>query len=585
MRRRSAPILVASLIIALSSCVESAGVTSTTASTQTSASTRVTQPTSTTSAPTTSTTAPPTTTTTTLAVTTTTFPAADPDVIVIAEDAGEVGVQFSEPETFTFSPFLAAARSWTFSSRLDPAVFSGAWKPGADGLPAPDLVESLPDIEAGTAELVDGSLRLTYRIREGAVWDDGTPVTAADFARTLEILQSSDIDIRDDWRADHAGVTLEGDGAAFTVILPEPDHRYHWLFPVVVPAHAVSVDGFSDEWNEAFWPSAAPFRVVSFERFQAPLAATLTLARVEPPPGHPASVVIDFYQRDDRGESMAIDAFLKRRADVLGPTVTRRHVLETRDLGEATVLTARADIWEALFIQNGPSRLEANPNSVMGDRSGRASLLGSLNRVGLEGFTGPVPSLVELHVPSAPSPSGAWGAVTDCCVAAGTPVTYATTDGELTIEIGRAVEDALRADGWEPTVDFGSDAQAVFERFGTGSFELTAVRLFVGTGPRDLLALFEAFVPTEGFPDLWSEEARSAAFSDLLERARGELSLDEQMAHLMAAEDLLVEELFVIPVALREGQGWAFHPERVTGLRPGDGLEGFLAGLEDWTRP
>src|SRR5581483_8336978 len=56
------------------------------------------------------------------------------------------------------------------------------------GNPQPIIAEAAPSIEDGTWKLnPDGTMTTTWTIRQGAVWQDGVPVTSDDFAFTLQL--------------------------------------------------------------------------------------------------------------------------------------------------------------------------------------------------------------------------------------------------------------------------------------------------------------------------------------------------------------------------------------------------------------
>src|SRR5437762_8308483 len=57
-----------------------------------------------------------------------------------------------------------------------------------DGQPVPRLLAELPSVEKGTWKVApDGKMEVTYRIRSGATWHDGTPFSAEDIAFSAEV--------------------------------------------------------------------------------------------------------------------------------------------------------------------------------------------------------------------------------------------------------------------------------------------------------------------------------------------------------------------------------------------------------------
>jgi ABC-type transport system substrate-binding protein len=533
-----------------------------------------------------STTAP--TTTTTAITTTTTQPDLD-GPFVIAENAEQIGVQIGGASTpFSLNPFIAAG--WSLPSDLDPLLFGGAWRPGPDGDPVPDIVESLPHPEDGTAVVgADGSLLLTYRIRPDARWDDGTPVTSADFALTLQIVQDPDLPIVSGQRDLHETITdLETvSDSEFTVTMGPPFTMYRHLFPVVVPAHAVDPTTFAEDWSETLWPSAGRMRLVSFERFSAPVAGVMTLKPNREHPDAPSiGIRIDFYQRDDRGDSIALEAFLDGDADVLSSyAFDWWHQDEIAEAGE--IASSPPTIWEVLFLQPGPQRLAANPESQVELVSIRRAINAALLGQHTEDLPGDrITSLVEYFLPGIDAPD-AWGSTLLGSAPIGPiPLVYESTNGDTTMQIGQAVEPLLEAAGFDIELRFDGDSQAAFERFGEGDFEAFAIRLVRLPGSTALYDLFDAFGgEQEWFPDVWPDAESRDEFRAALDAFAAELDPDARIAHLIDAELVLVGAMTVIPLVTREREQWAFHPDRIIGPADYDGQGGFYANVSEWQRP
>lgn len=538
--------------------------------------------------------APTTTSTTSIAVTTSAEPTTststvDPSgTIVVAESAHEIGVQMTgNPTPFSLNPLIA--EGWGLLGDLRPLLFAGAWKPGPDGEPRADLVTALPHPDDATAVVApDGLLRLTYRIRPDARWDDGTPVTSADFETTLRILQDPELPIVADMRDMHATVSTfeSASSQEFSVSLAPPFTMYRHLFPVVVPSHVVDTATFATDWVETAWSSAGPMRLVSFEQSQAPIAGVMTF---EANPAHPNAPVvglrIDFYQRDDHGDSLAIPAFLRGEADILGSDAfdwwRRDEIAEL-----ASVVPAPPAIWEALFIQPGAQRLQVNPDSGVDLQSTRRAINAALLGPQTDSLPGDrITSLTEYFLPGVDGPD-AWGStLLGPAVIGPVPLVYESTNGDITVQIGQAIEPLLEEAGFAVELRFAGDAQAAFIRFGDGDFETFAIRLVRQPGS---VALFELLRVLTGdddwFPDVWPDEASRSAFRTALDGFAAEPDPDARIDHLIDAELALVGAMTVIPLVTREGEHWAYHPDRVTGPTAYDG-EGFYSTISSWRRP
>jgi peptide/nickel transport system substrate-binding protein len=81
-------------------------------------------------------------------------------------------------------PSLWPLVNMVFVSAIDPLVRRGVWDwRGDDTEIFPIMVEEIPTVENGlVTETEDGATAVTYRLREGMLWSDGTPITTADCA-------------------------------------------------------------------------------------------------------------------------------------------------------------------------------------------------------------------------------------------------------------------------------------------------------------------------------------------------------------------------------------------------------------------
>ena len=86
--------------------------------------------------------------------------------------------------------------------------------------------------------------RLTYHLKEQAVWSDATPLTSADFAFTLDTILNPDNSIAS--RAGYALVTQvdQIDDKTFRITFSAPYPDWRSLFPVVLPEHILSGHDF-----------------------------------------------------------------------------------------------------------------------------------------------------------------------------------------------------------------------------------------------------------------------------------------------------------------------------------------------------
>jgi peptide/nickel transport system substrate-binding protein len=79
---------------------------------------------------------------------------------------------------------------------LQTLVGSGLSARDGEGAPRPHLAEDVPTAENGLWQvLADGRMETRWRIRQNALWHDGTPFTAADLVFTSQVEQDKELDI------------------------------------------------------------------------------------------------------------------------------------------------------------------------------------------------------------------------------------------------------------------------------------------------------------------------------------------------------------------------------------------------------
>lgn len=99
------------------------------------------------------------------------------------------------------SLFWGVPNGWSNLSKID--ALTGDWlvMPDADGTLVPRLAREVPTLANGGArfegEGPSRHLRVTYRLRDGLVWQDGTPLTSADVAFAFELQRSPEFPLID----------------------------------------------------------------------------------------------------------------------------------------------------------------------------------------------------------------------------------------------------------------------------------------------------------------------------------------------------------------------------------------------------
>ena len=187
-----------------------------------------------------------------------------------------------------------------------------------------------------------------YHIRPEAAWADGTPVTAGDFAFTLETLMDQNLEIAS--RSGYSLITGYNvvDDKTFLAIFSEVYAPWRSLFNVVLPAHELGDQPFNEVWDEAITLGSGPFQ---FSEYVAEESISLTRnpnywATRDPASGASMgdvqNVRIDFL-----GDSATlIDALRDEEIDMFYPEPNESLVDEVTSMGDITSEIGPGRIWE-----------------------------------------------------------------------------------------------------------------------------------------------------------------------------------------------------------------------------------------------
>lgn len=189
--------------------------------------------------------------------------------------------------------WLTAADNAAWTQYIMSLVWPGAIYGGVDG----SLVQNEDLVTA--IELVSEDPQVVeYTIHPDAVWSDGTPITADDFAFMWEAQSDPESAYTPAGTNGYELITsVEGsdDGKTVTVTFSEPYADWGALFDYVFPRHAFEAAGDGDAavgWTEAFRPenldvseivSGGPYTVESYEQGQSVVLVANDAYWGEPP--------------------------------------------------------------------------------------------------------------------------------------------------------------------------------------------------------------------------------------------------------------------------------------------------------------
>lgn len=491
----------------------------------------------------------------------------------------------------TLNPLLRGSDSDEIARLVIPGVFR---IDAATGELTPWLVERIPRLGDGVEVASDGTVTVTYQIRDEAVWDDGTPVTGADLAFTHKLIVADAENMSDGFLAEtHALIDTESirvEGKTFTANLVRSDPAYETLFKWVLPAHLIDPDTFLDDWNDKLWPSAGPFRFVSFEldREFNTEPSIVTLERnpnyweTDPVTGDSVPYLdgVEFYvfpggtmTQGDIAiwvKSGTLDAEIRPR---IGPW--KLPVLYDLDTLGLELLVEFGTVIDVMAFNLEDARYEVNPDSRNDIIEYRMAVLAAVDRQGLAETLemGTVNSITGIAVDR--YDNDAWvgyddtSPVGDLLAGVEEPreAVYTSSHGERTMEIGTAVSEQLAIAGIDTTTDF--DGDFFFARVPERLVDLYSFRMFVGEGGlSSVVQALEVFDPDSEIA-FWSPLTEEAdRYRKLLAEARSELNQDRLGELLAEAESILADNAVIYPLVRRNTHNIVYWPERIQGLVP-----------------
>jgi ABC-type transport system substrate-binding protein len=499
---------------------------------------------------------------------------------------------------FTLSTTLNPLVEPYGTSDIARLVVPGAFRiDAATGELTPWLVERIPRLGDGVEVADDGTVTVTYRVRDEAVWEDGTPVTGVDLAFTHKLILANADNMQEGFIVETNALidteSIQVDGKTFTADLVRSDPAYETLFEWVLPAHLIDADTFLDDWNDNLWPSAGPFRFVSFELDPA-FSTEPSIVTLERNPNYwetdpltgdalPYLDGVEFYAFGGGLEPADEATWLKTGPldAEIRPLIGPRELVDVYDIDELglEVVTDWDILYEVLVFNLEDGRFDINPESRNELIEYRMAVLAAIDRQQLaETFEKrEVNSITGVAVDR--YDNDAWDAyayddasrVGDLLAGVSEPhfAVYTSSHGEGTITFGTAVAEQLTAAGIDTTTDF--DGDFFFSRLPERSLDLYAFRAFASVGGGGLSGVARALELFD--PDreavFWSPLTEDASrYRLLIAEARSELDQDRLGKLLAEAESILADNAVLYPLVRRNTINIVYWPERIQGLVP-----------------
>jgi ABC-type transport system substrate-binding protein len=479
------------------------------------------------------------------------------------------------------------------ASEIARLVVPGAYRLDAEsGETSPWLVERIPSLGDGVEIGDDGTVTITYTVKDEAVWEDGTAVTGADFAFTHNLLERHGESLPGGAVDQHSLIDSESivvDGKSITFDLTKPDVTFDRLFEWVLPAHIINPDTFLDDWNDQLWPSAGPFRFVSFER-DAAYSTEPSVVTVERNPNYwetdpstgeqlPYLDGIEVYAFPGGTESgAAANRFKEGALDAaIGRFVAPWELPAFGDLDELglELITQWDTLYEVIVFNLDGGNLEVNPNSHNDSVDYRRAVLASIDRSTVGELPGmePVDSIIGIAVDR--YGTDLWSAYDDvdqvegllAGIAEPHEAVYGSSNAGETITIGTWAADQLTSAG----IDTSTEFSGIFwdTQFPERELDVFALRAFASLGGLSSVAeMMEFYLPDGDLLDWTGLDDEAQRFTEIVTQARVEFDKDQLAELLIEAEAILADNALIYPIARRQTSNAVYQPGRIQGISP-----------------
>ncbi len=563
--------------------------------------------------------APTTNSATATAVTTTTMPTPTvPGVTTAPLREVVIGIDVVPPTLNPFAPggdFLAT----TIVAQLH---LAGVYDiDGVTRTLVPELVEELPTPSNGGVQInADGTMTVRYRIKDAATWSDGVPVSGDDFQFTLDAIQAlgagnAGTAGRRDIPGDYARIVdSEAGPKTFEFTMAEPTMAYERLFAYVAPEHAVAGTDIVDDWPAADWPAAGPFvldtyvpgEAVRFVRNEAYWKTDPTTGDNLP---HLDGVTLRFLP--DVGD--LVGAIIDGEVDVISPPVFTEIVDTFSAVGSIEVQDVAGAFWEHVGFHYGTDNSNrASLNLHLAFRQAVAHAMDRKTLARKAGWSAPLSTLQPLSVGTAEGPWSRYvhdpprarellavacaEADRDCVVDPPQLVYSTTAGGASRPALAGALGEMLEDIGIEFVLQL-EDSELFFEdTLPAGSWDVGGWAWVHRVGMQGALTTMEIFDPAEPPPEgnnyyRWGTLDSTVAgdpapelMRELLDRARHAADPTEVAAIYNDVEQLLADNVVVIPIAARRSL-LAVRTDHVAGVIHNPTDAGFTWNVEMWSAP
>ncbi len=484
----------------------------------------------------------------------------------------------------------------------------------------PEVVVELPTVaNGGVVVNPDGTMTVRYAIRDEARWADGTPISGADLAFTLETLAATPgatlpfmLSGATVYRDVVPGSVAAGP-KSFEFSLAEPTLLHEEMFSTILPAHDVAGSDLLADWNDRIWVEGGPFRLDAWDP-----DASVTFVRNDNYWKVDAEgVALPYLDRIDVrlvpfGDQL-LRPFLDREVDVIDPSPFAPTIeeLRSREVDGVRVTVRAAPIWEHVNFQFGANN--PNADSLNAHVEFRRAVAHALDRQALAELPvfvnrRPLRSYLDLHGPGVGGagwdryphdPDRARELLAGLCAELGRDcdddpprlVFSTTSNTDVRPAIGEAVRDMLAGIGVEVELDFQDSAAFFGDVLDEGRWDVGMWAWVLVPGSPSLIAVHELVDPLGDPADglnlyRWGAgggDEHAARYAEILEAMRATVDERELRDLARRAEDILADQAVIIPLHARAST-LAVWADEVGGVEHNPSHAGFTWNVEEWYR-
>jgi peptide/nickel transport system substrate-binding protein len=503
-------------------------------------------------------------------------------------------------------------------SIIGQAWMTGAWDIDADTLEiVPDVVLEIPTVSNGGVEVgEDGTMTVTYRIRDEARWSDGTPITGDDFEFTLA--RNLEYESSNEWASAYTDadiVATEAGDKTFSMTTRRPTISYERLFRWLYPSHALDEAAFPPDDPYATWPGGGPFTVDTVEPFER-----ITLVRndeywktdVETGLALPFLDAVEFVFVPEAEE--IVRAFRSREVDVIQPPPSVELTIQPlSDLiaDGADVQVRKGQVWEHINFQFGPGRLVRSEGSCNDVIELRRAVLRAIDRDTLVSsyygeYNEPISSYVDVFSPVLSGhawdrypydPERASELYEQAVAESGrkcSAVFSTTSNGDMRVRVAEGLVPMFEQAGIPLELEL-MDSQLFFgEVLDEGTWDVGMWAWVASPGMSGLVDIHRVFDPGSpppegdnyyrwGTPDSSVRDEHTSRFAEVVVAMNTTVDDGELAALIREAESILADQAVILPLHARltVGAVWA---DEVGNYRFNPTLAGHTWNIESWYR-